>query len=170
MTQLMKMKMKVKELEEKFLNMDNLEYVKAIYHQDTIFACPYNLEEVNDWWIKWNTLYVVVEEDGVAKQFEYGHDYDIDYKRPDDEDFHPSREHSWQVSDAMDMKEKLDYFKVRQEVIEKDEDFEDRVELLGLLVSLITILKGIVEGLYDDKEKVEKPKYDSSCLSANYIN
>tara|TARA_R100001015_G_C4510223_1_gene82132 strand:- start:65 stop:295 length:231 start_codon:yes stop_codon:yes gene_type:complete len=55
----------------------------ATYEVQTIFpTCPYNLDEVVEYWVRWKKLIVRKDWDSETEEFE-GVDIEADFKRPD---------------------------------------------------------------------------------------
>jgi hypothetical protein len=47
-----------------------LNCVEANYTATSYFRCPYDLEKINKWWVKYNTLYIIVEEGDEVESYE----------------------------------------------------------------------------------------------------
>lgn len=58
----------------------------AVYYSNSLFDLDFDLNEIHDWWIKWDTLYVIHNEGEDPVEYEAdiaadgGHDW---IKRPD---------------------------------------------------------------------------------------
>jgi len=138
----------LEKLEEKFLSIDRLEWAVAEYTNKSVFACPYNLNYVKDWWIKWDTLYVI-KEDG-DKTIEYnGQCYDNDYKRPDNECLEDCEEHSSFVMYNKSREDKKEYYtarckEIKEEIAEEDEDDEELIKKVEALREIIKLLNKLI--------------------------
>lgn len=63
--------------------------LRVSYNVESYFRCPYDLNEVAEWSVKWNMLYVRVKKDDKdedVKQYEPVWEQEVDYKRPDVEE------------------------------------------------------------------------------------
>jgi len=56
--------------------------VEAQFSAYSNWEVPYNLEEVCDWYIKYNTLYIKVTKDDKYIEYEVIGEGDVDYKYP----------------------------------------------------------------------------------------
>ena len=66
----------------------------ARYEVITIYPdCPYDLEEVAEYWVRWKKLIVKKEEWSALETFD-GIDIECDFKRPDKIDLDPR--HHWE--------------------------------------------------------------------------
>tara|TARA_R110002012_G_scaffold61820_2_gene162230 strand:- start:13978 stop:14451 length:474 start_codon:yes stop_codon:yes gene_type:complete len=135
-------------MEERFLDIDRLEWAVAEYKNSSVFCCPYNLNYVKDWWIKWDTLYVIKEEGDKAIEYN-GQQYDNDYKRPDDYQTEDCEEHSHMLIYGKNRLEKKDYYEIRlkevqEEIAEEDEEDEELVKKVATLTEIIKLLETII--------------------------
>jgi len=78
-------KKKVEEKEEEEEPKKN-NCVSVKYEVYSDFRCPYDLKKVFGWWVKYNTLYIVVNEGDEAIEFDpyYNCVEQYDFKRPDE--------------------------------------------------------------------------------------